>query len=113
MLITFISFQISCVLSILASVTDIPALDNAAAIVDAISEFVFRCLAGCMVGQVHHELNYQRSKGPQAQMSLPVPVHAQPVGSAGDFSIEKQSESNNYPAIAPPPEQPVYGKIVD
>lgn len=54
--------MLSCVCNILAIF--IPALDDAAQIIDCIADVVYATVSGCMTAQVIHEINFQKGNGP-------------------------------------------------
>jgi len=63
---------VSCILDLAASATDVPALDQAALIVDIIADAFTLSVAGCMAAQVHHEI----MKGPPVVHGVPVVMQA-------------------------------------
>mmetsp|Transcript_22872 Transcript_22872/g.48654 ORF Transcript_22872/g.48654 Transcript_22872/m.48654 type:complete len:224 (+) Transcript_22872:59-730(+) len=64
-------FATSVVLSCLALCIDSEGLDCAADCAGVTSDVVFACLAGCMMGQAHHEMNYRESPALRAETSPP------------------------------------------
>lgn len=56
-------FLFSCVLNIVACMTDCEGDDALASVVNTVADVVFCCVSGCMSAQVNHEIKVRERDG--------------------------------------------------